>query len=1112
MKRFTLMFMALIMSVLVFAQESQSVTYDFDDGTLQGWTTIDADGDGYVWENTQGKFDAQASSAGAVCSASYINDVGALNPDNYLVSPKVTLGETFSFYAVAQDANYAAEHFAVCVSTTGNTDPADFTVLQEWTLTKARGNNAVRAKVTRIPVKAPRNAPLKVQGKWYQYIVDLSDYAGKEGYVAIRHFNCTDKFYMLVDNITFGTPVEIVDEGPTLVELPEDAEVNPYMMVYTDASNNTASTPVNVAVVGTDVYFQGMSYYIPEAWVKGTMDGNVVTFPAKQYVGEYGTYGASYAFYNGDATFTYDADANTYTAEGEIYGVLGGQYYDGHYFNPILKTVVEKAAMPADPEIMELSSTNYGYIIDFNIPLVDTDGDGLVTDKLSYMIYTDIEGEIAPLTFTSATHIKLTEDMTEIPYGFTENYDFYTSYIYLNDLYDSNWNNIGIQSIYRGGDAENATEIQWYEIKPYSSAAAGFNFNEMDVATSSNSDTDAGNITEDFVLTDEASGVTLTISPKEENATTNNRFWGTNDGPQLRMYSGTMTFDAPEGAFIKELAFNHNGKWAENTVDDKVIPNDATNKIATWTGCAAQVVVSIVGNTQINSIDVVYGKPDVVVVPEGLMEQTAYLYANASEEYVKAQELALAIDIPNGEVYVQGLNNYLPEAWVKGTFDLMSMTATIPTGQYFGDYEYEGEFYPMYFVGAKVGEDGIEISDVVFTLDSMEPLQLSTDNTIVISAFADDISYYEYMYDIVITANEVELVPVEVPEGLETETYSFKADEWVYTEDDDDRVIAAPMKRKAPRKASYELQPYSAQIQVGIDGKDVYFQGFTDDTSEFWAKGTLSEDGKTVTIPANQFMGTLDAWFWTFDYFLTATDENYEFADIVLTYDPETNSFSTDQAITLHDGVFSVGQPYQEFAGCSIAKMVEVAATPADPSIVDYNLTGVYPIIYLDVPTVGTEGEELMTTKLFYTIWTEDAEGTQTQLTLTAAEYENFVYYGIDEMTEIPYTYDDSYDIYTGGEYFYLNQGADVIATWKRIGVQSIYYGLDERHESNIIWMDNPVYEEPTGINGITAENDSNVRYFDLQGRAASADAKGLLIKQVRMADGSLKTIKVIRK
>ena len=1108
MKRFTLMFMALIVSVFAFAQKPALVRQKtIDKSKLVEYRISPKEAQGQVLR-VKVKSTAKAPE------------------DPTKASVTLTAGDVWgdgSGYQLLLDADATA--YGTIIPESGSltsSGDADEAVYAEFEYKIPENADGV---LTTENIVMDNSITIEIPAGTYDYCItnptpaDRMWIAGSNGNVDGRGddfvFEAGKSYEFTVERVGNNDGVSLTIDGesvgPELVELPDGAEVNPYVMVYTDASSNTASTPVNVAVVGTDVYFQGISYYLPEAWVKGTMADNVVTFPAKQYVGDYNTYGSSYAFYNGDATFTYDADANTYTAEGEIFGVLGGQYYDGHYFNPVLSAVVEKAAMPADPEITALTSGSFGYYVDFNIPLIDTNGDALVTDKLSYMIYTDIEGEIAPLTFTSATHTKLTEDMTEIPYGFTENYDFYTSRIYLNDLYDSNWNNIGIQSIYRGGDAENATEIQWYEIKPYSSHAAGFDFNAMEgIKTSSNADQDAGNITEDFVLTDEASGVTLTISPKEEDASTNNRFWGTQNGPQLRMYSGTMTFDAPEGMFIKELAFNHNGKWAANTVDGEEIPNDKTSKVATWTGFASQVVVTIAGNTQINSIEVKYGeKPDVVVVPEGLMEQTAYLYANASEEYVKAQELALAIDIPNGEVYVQGLNNYLPEAWVKGTFDLMSMTATIPTGQYFGDYEYEGEFYPMYFVGAKDGEDGIEISDVVFTLDSMDPLQLSSDNYIVISEVADDISYYEYFYDIVITANEVELVPVEVPEGLETETYSFKADEWIEVGDEG---LSAPMKRKAPRKASYELQPYSAQIQVGIDGKDVYFQGFTENTSEFWAKGTLSDDGQTVTIPANQFMGTLDAWFWTYDYFLTATDENYEFADIVLTYDPETNSFSTDQAITLHDGVFSVGQPYQEFAGCSIAKIVEVAATPADPSITDYKLADTsYPWLEFNIPTVGTNDEDMLSDKLFYTIWTEDAEETQSQFTLTADAYTYFADFEIDEMTEIPYTYDDGYDIYAGGSRVYINP-TTVVTSWKRIGVQSIYYGLDERHESNIVWMDNPVYEEPTGINGITAENDSNVRYFDLQGRAASADAKGLLIKQVRQADGSLKTIKVIRK
>ena len=162
---------------------------NFDDSSMGEWTTIDADGDGYDWvlgSECGGIYLAEGGSladnghngsADLVTSGSYSNvsGVGALTPDNYLVSPQVTLDGIISFWACAQDGNYSAEHFGVAVSTTGNTDAADFTTIQEWTMT---------AK----------------QGGWYHYTVDLSAYSG-QGYVAIRHFDCTDMFMLNVDDI-----------------------------------------------------------------------------------------------------------------------------------------------------------------------------------------------------------------------------------------------------------------------------------------------------------------------------------------------------------------------------------------------------------------------------------------------------------------------------------------------------------------------------------------------------------------------------------------------------------------------------------------------------------------------------------------------------------------------------------------------------------------------------------------------------------------------------------------------------------------------------------------------------------------------------------------------
>ena len=172
--------------------------FNFDDGTFQGWTTIDADGDGYSWEQgseVMGSGNGHDGSSDLVLSRSYINNVGALFPDNYLVSPQVPLGGSITFYACAQDAAYAAEHFGVAVSTTGNVNASDFNTIQEWTMT---------AKSHGAPTNVTRDGS-RVQGNWYQYTVDLSAYSGN-GYVAIRHFNCTDNFYLDVDDITINTP------------------------------------------------------------------------------------------------------------------------------------------------------------------------------------------------------------------------------------------------------------------------------------------------------------------------------------------------------------------------------------------------------------------------------------------------------------------------------------------------------------------------------------------------------------------------------------------------------------------------------------------------------------------------------------------------------------------------------------------------------------------------------------------------------------------------------------------------------------------------------------------------------------------------------------------
>jgi hypothetical protein len=183
--------------------QGDSFSVDFEAGMPAGWNVIDGNNDGWTWCMTSNipstwtyyagmSLDWYHNGTNAICSGSYINGVGALTPDEYLVSPQVTLasGSTFSFYAAATDASYAADHFGVFVSDNGT---SDWTMVNEWTLTAKNGAKAG-------DLRASRDGNGNRLGNWYSYTVDLSNFAGQK-YIAIRHFNCNDQYIMCVDDI-----------------------------------------------------------------------------------------------------------------------------------------------------------------------------------------------------------------------------------------------------------------------------------------------------------------------------------------------------------------------------------------------------------------------------------------------------------------------------------------------------------------------------------------------------------------------------------------------------------------------------------------------------------------------------------------------------------------------------------------------------------------------------------------------------------------------------------------------------------------------------------------------------------------------------------------------
>ena len=867
-------------------------------------------------------------------------------------------------------------------------------------------------------------------------------------------------------NPVFSTEAPV---APEAVVLPAGVELKEYALVYQNSDKSEGSAAAAVAVDGNDVYFQGFSSFIPEALIKGTKEGNVITFPADQYLGSYQGMD-SYLYVS--ATFTYDEETDTYTSEDQVFSVLGNRWYDVNYYSPVLKGVVERAAMPANPVIKNLAEdTDYGYYVTFSVPNIDVNGEGMVASKLAYKFYTDVEHDVQPLTFGPATHQRLTTEMTEIPFGFTEDYDFYANQIYLNSLYSADWNKLGIQSIYRGGGEENVTEIQWFDIKDYTSGAGvTFDFNALpeDWPVSTNSSHD-GDITEDTEIVE--GNVTLTVSPSTSG--TANRYWKATNGIQLRVYGGTLTFTVPEYEEpMTQITFN-NGKWNNgNSADSGTFDGNV------WTGSTRKLVVTIAGNTQLNSIAVVLGDEDVpdelVVLPEGIEGETwtiegTFQTSRGSNEVQYATEVAF----DGNDIYVKGLAYYMQDAWIKGT--IANGIATFPSGQFMGQDD-EGK---EYMVGADEDEN---ICDIEFVYDAEAKTLTQQTYVIYENSLKNTVKPWALWTNAFLYAGDpIILEPVEAPEDLVTETYLFKGTSIEYSESEEGE-------EGEEGESEPVFTDYSTQVEVGFDGDDVYFQGFAADCPTLWVKATKNEAGQYV-IPANQFMGTFDVggfgWF-VYDYYFTALDEEGKLADVVLNYDAETQTFTTDQLLALNGAKRSLYY-YMLFQNVVITKMEDVAAVPADPEIVGYNPNGSYPSIQLNIPAEDAEGNALLKSKLAYQLFVVQDEE-MLPLVFSAADYDV-----IDEdMTVIPYMFGDDYDIHVGGSRVYLNHGADAIASWTNIGVQSIYNGGGETNMSNIVWLypDDPVV---VGINDLKADRSAFVVY-DLQGRRVAQPAKGLYI------------------
>ena len=545
-------------------------------------------------------------------------------------------------------------------------------------------------------------------------------------------------------------------EGPKPVVAPEGLVTSEWTINAMDNFGAPVSRYVNIGFDGNDVYLQGFCHYLPQAWLKGTLDGNTITFAGYQYFGPYDADAYThYEFYLMEDGFTlsYDAEAGKMTGTGEIFVREAVRTYKGDVYNdPVITKVVEKAGTPATPNISQIYQATTGPLVQFTIPTVDTEGNAMASAKLSFQFLKDVEEEISPITFSPADYTGLEEEMTVFPYGFTDNTDLFDTYMYLNQSDYKTWNKIGLQTTYTGGGEEHKSEIFWLTIKPYEKAT--IDFNAMTDEPCSNSGHD-GDITEDRIFT--AGQVKLTVTPSTSN--TANRFWSTNKGPQLRVYGGTLTFEVPVGKVITKIKFN-NGKWdAGNSADN------GTFEGSTWTGEAKKVVVTIAGNTQLNSIEVYPTDyvPTAVVAPENLTTDTYIFTAKSLKPYYDPEDLTLWVKagFDGDDAYIQGLagnyNSSAKDLWVKATKNAEGKYV-IPANQFMGSVVFWKNSMDLYFTAIDADNNMV---DAVLDFDA-EQGKFTTAQSLVINNSLTELNPQQTFTDVVLTKfDEVAATPAD---------------------------------------------------------------------------------------------------------------------------------------------------------------------------------------------------------------------------------------------------------------------------------------------------------------------------------------------------------------
>ena len=434
----------------------------------------------------------------------------------------------------------------------------------------------------------------------------------------------------------------------------------------------------------------------------------------------------------------------------------------------------------------------------------------------------------------------------------------------------------------------------------------------------------------------------------------------------------------------------------------------------------------------------------------------------------------MEVAISGQDIYFNLINPITGATWVKGTNN--GGMVTFASGQFIGSYN--GSVY-------MVGQNEQGVCDVTFTYHSDYGVFVQDEMYLVLSTSKTTIDAWAYYTGMMVTRDPY------------TDDPRNRAEDWTLTG------------RNVNPNNEEQYESLDERVKVAIEGDSIFIQGLSAYDPSAWLAGTISDS--IATFKKNQPAGVYGGKQLYFIGYAGESDIDIEFDYLsslemlvaksyilCATADHNTYQILTDVVLKKQGDDPQPDEPLVEL--------------PADATPIDYTFKATSILYNPDGSLAGMQPVEMPVKVAFAgskevyvqglcdfmpEAWVKGTVDTD-EVTFARGQFMGRSVYPVyfmgrifNEMSDVVFTLSNNRVLRSGSYYVVINASKSEFMPY------SVYAGVTMERNT-------------AGIDAPAADGTAEI-YTDLQGRRTGKSARGLLIKQQIDADGSIKTVKIVK-